>query len=392
MKKLKLQKAAKTFLMVLTGTFFSTCVWADNGWSDALRYKSEDGDLRIKLGGRFHYDIAHIDADRDTENTTRGEWRRARLNLSGRVNDWRYRTEYDFSSSSNSSIKDAYIGYRGFENVRIRIGHQLVPQSLEELTNSKAITFSERALPNALVQGFKLGATAKFHGKRWTYNLGVFEGRLQGRNDRPDSGWGVVNRFTYIVPKRGNELYHFGGSFEHRDSPKDKRLRFSSRPEVRNTRRRPVSTGTLSDVDYTVTSGLEFAYLNGPLTLQTEYIRTDVLRDGREDVKFDGWHISGAWFLFGGRAKYDRKDGVFDPPRIRGENGAMEFAFRVSHLDLQNDPITGGEATNISLGLNYYFSNKNRIMMNWVTSKADPNRSGDVEDFAALQLRLQAEF
>jgi phosphate-selective porin OprO and OprP len=74
--------------------------------------------------------------------------RAARLGIEGTVwKDFGYRFEVDFADDG-VEIKDAYIQYDGggVEPARyIRVGQYKTPNSLEELTSSRFITFMERA-------------------------------------------------------------------------------------------------------------------------------------------------------------------------------------------------------------------------------------------------------
>lgn len=374
-------------------SFLAGAVPAGAAWEDRLTYESAGGDFAIGLGGRLHADMARIDADRPPGEHTDEEFRRARLNLSGRVfEDWRFRYEHDFAAEQDSRIKDAYVGYYGLQRARLRAGNLQAPLSLEELTSSNAITFMERALPNALVRGYSLGILAESWDEDWSAAIGWFEGRIEGREPGVDEGWALAGRATRSTLDSVGRRLHFGAYLEYREPPGDERVSFSSRPEVHLTDNRLVSTGTLSSVDYTLTGGVELAGVWGPWSLQGEYVHTAVERSGREDVAFQGWYLLGSWFITGGQRDYDAKNGTFDPVRPRGEWGAWELAVRYSVLDLQDAPITGGEERNWTLGLNWYFNRNTRLMLNWVDAKADPNGDGQVERLEALQARFQFHF
>ena len=362
-------------------------------WEDRLRYESADERYSIRLGGRVHADIAHIDYEDPTSAQTAEEWRRARLSLSGKVfGDWRFRYEQDFAADQDDQIKDAWIAYQGIERLRIRAGNQQEPQSLDELTSSNAITFMERALPNALVSGYSLGLSAETWGDDWTAALGLFEGTIRSREDDVDQGWGLTGRAVYAPALGSKQRLHAAASLAYREPPGDDRVSFSTLPEVHLSDRRLVSTGTLNDVDHTLTSGIELAGLWGPWSLQGEYLRTDLMRDTREDVAFQGWYIFGSWFITGEQRAYDPRSGTFAPARPKGKWGALELAVRYSVLDLDDGPITGGEERNWTLGLNWYINRNMRVMLNLVAADADPNEDGDFERLDAIQSRFQFFF
>jgi len=106
-------------------------------------------------------------------------------------------------------------------------------------------------------------------------------------------------------------------------------------------------------------------------------------------VVFDGWYLQGSWFINGGQRNYDSKEGSFDRVKPQGDYGDWEIAARYSTLDLEEEPITGGEEKNWTLGLNWYVDEHTRLMTNYVTAQADPNRSGDSESLKAWMFRFQ---
>lgn len=364
---------------------------------DGLAIESADERFGVRVGGRVHADYAHVDSDRESGDRSGSEWRRARLFIAGRLfRDVRFRYEHDFTSDQNAQIKDAYIGYHGFERMRLRVGNLVQPVSLEQMTGSNATVFMERALPNALVRGYSLGVLGETWreaaGADWYAAAGVFEGRVQGREHGESQGWALAGRVAWSAQlDRGSRL-HVGLSAEHRTPPGDDRVRFGALPEVHLSTRRLLSTGTLSDVDRTVTAGLELALTHGPLLLQGEYLQTSVARHGRENVRFQGGYVLAAWLINGTRRGYNPRSATFDPIRASGRWGTWEVAARYSVLDLQDGPITGGEERNWTLGLNVHVNDHLRLMANWVEAEAVPASSGRDARLSALQARVQIQF
>ena len=173
-------------------------------------------------------------------------------------------------------------------------------------------------------------------------------------------------------------------------------MRVRSRPEVHQSGR-VVDTGDGSS-DKSMAVGLEFAWTNGPNTVQVEYIMNSIddfdTGGGAEDVDFNGYYISFAHFLTGEMRPYSKtgKWGRVHPTENwngKGTNGAWEAAARYSMLDL-TDGATDQEATGITLGLNWYMNPHTRLMFNIVRSEADI--SGVESDFTALLMRFQVDW
>ena len=64
-------------------------------WNNGLELKTNDGNTSLKLGGRIMLDHAWFSDD--TDNVDGTEFRRTRLMLSGKVNQFEWKTQYDFA-------------------------------------------------------------------------------------------------------------------------------------------------------------------------------------------------------------------------------------------------------------------------------------------------------
>jgi len=358
--------------------------------NDALRFKSTEGDFSLRLGGRLHADAARfMDDDKHRLNTGSqdSEFRRARLFASGKAfDDWRYRFEYDFASKRNFRIKSAWVGYNGFKRATLRAGNMLEPFSLENMTSSNNSTFMERGLPKAFSPGYKVGATVNTYGDNWSAAAGLFDGNIRnGTND----GWGAALRLTAVPVKSRHRLLHVGAAVEYR---KPKTVNYGTRPEA-NLANKLVKTGTLHDVDKTVTVGLEAAAVYDSFSLQGEYMRVSVERKKRRsDPDFNGWYLYGSWLLTGEHRRYNTKKGTFVQIRPKSPYGAWELAARYSAVDLEDNGITGGEENNITLGLNWYPNQNLRFMLNYIRVDASPDRRGRNESPDIIQMRGQLVF
>ena len=107
-------------------------------------------------------------------------------------------------------------------------------------------------------------------------------------------------------------------------------------------------------------------------------------------LDFSGWYATGSWLLTGETRLYVVADGSFDGVKPKNDYGAWELALRFSSLDLDDEDITGGEQKNISLGLNWYYSQKVRLMLNYIT--VDSEKEGESDDPNILQLRTQLAY
>lgn len=370
-----------------------------------IKIASDDGKFETTLGGRIQVDAAWYDEDNvnlDGENGT--EFRRARLFVKGKMYDvWSYKAQYDFAGNG-TDMKDAYIGYNGWDFGKLKIGQFKQPFSLEELTSSKYITFMERSLLNAFATGRRIGLGLSDANKTWTWAASVY-GREEGDDTDGDEGYGAGARITWSPWNEKGKVLHLGGAAAW-EEPNDNDVRFRARPESHQTGTRLVSTGRIPEPDAFTKYGVEAAGVFGPFSLQGEYIAVaaDSEQPGYEDPDLSGWYAYGSWFMTGESRKY--KKGAFGRvspknPVGKGGWGAWELAARYSSLDLEDGDTLGGEEDNITIGLNWYATKYVRFMANYVMIDADPVSREDTLDIAAgedqdepniFQLRAQIDF
>ena len=371
-------------------------------WREGLNFATLDGDFKLKIGGRLQTDWFFSSEDQDVkldvgEQEDGVEFRRARIYFSGLIyGNVEYKLQFDFAGG-DADFKDAYLGLTDFPLGTLRMGHFKEPFSLEELTSSKYITFLERALPNAFAPGRNTGFM--IHNtrsdERMTAAIGLFRdtddfGEVED-GDGDDSGYNVTGRMTVlpIYQDKGASLVHVGAAYSHRRP--DDSIRYRQRPEA-HLAEYFVSTGSFGG-DRVELLGLETAWVNGPFSLQSEYIRADAGRFTGSDVHFDGYYVQASYFLTGEHRKYKTSAGAFSRVKPKenykasGGSGAWEAKARYSDLDLSDSNITGGKLDNITVGMNWYLNPNTRIMWDYVHADKD-----DVGQADMLMMRLQYDF
>jgi len=359
--------------------------------SDGIAYNSPNNALSLKLGGRIHFDGTYFDEDKTTLHSG---WLLRRMRLSLRINlikDWRLSGQYDFVDEEER-YNSLWIRYSGFKLMNLIAGQFEEPFGLEKSTSSNHITFMERALPNILGPGTNVGFGVSHWGKNWSSSGGLFWETYIEESDpfAAKEGMGLTGRFTKVPFHRRGWNLHLGVSGSYRLPDNRDRIRIRTRPESRTTDEKLISTGWLRDVESYTTGALEAALLIGPFSLQGEYTKMFVDREnGQDNESFDGNYIYVSWFVTGEHRPYSVKSGAFNRVKPVGTNGAWELALRRSHLNLNSGTgnIRGGKQTNMTWGLNWYFHQSARLMLNYIQVDTD-NYAGD-DDPTIIQLRLQ---
>ena len=141
--------------------------------------------------------------------------------------------------------------------------------------------------------------------------------------------------------------------------------------------------------------GLEAALVEGPFSIQGEFIRAQTLgSSATEDNVFDGWYVYGSWLPFGDQRPYRESEGLFGRVKPRNEHGALELVLRYSRLDLTDGSTRGGIERNITCGANWYFGPSVRILssLGLVSTDGDADGSGSLigrDELEVLTMRLE---
>jgi phosphate-selective porin OprO/OprP len=382
-------------------------------WKEGLRFETPNKDFSLKIGGRIYNDWGWMKQDSDVKNHTKRdstqigdmldgtEFRTARLYVAGTIyGNADYKVQFDIGGKDDDEkdkrpvFKDVYLGIRDLPFGYLKIGHFKEPFGLEEQTSSRFITFMERSLANAFVPGrntgFKLSSTV--YDNRATWAAGIFRETAGTGLGKSEGGYNLTGRVTALplYEDGGARLLHVGAAYSLRD-PKDT-VQYKSTPEA-HLAPTFVDTSTLTSDESSVL-GLECAWVDGPFSLQGEYMYANVDgKDGASSPNFDGFYIQGSYFLTGEHRKYKTSSGTFDRVKpkenfdSKGGAGAWEIAARYSQIDLNDGSITGGRLKDTTVGLNWYLNPNMRIMWDYVRS--DLNGVGNANLFL---MRFQVDF
>ncbi len=335
-------------------------------------------------------------------------FRRARIGWEGKWLQTDYRIEMDFALAGRPSFLDNWIRFNDVPLFKtIMIGHFFEPIFLERLTPNRFLTFLERTtVDQAFVPARNLGIMAldaPFE-ERMTWAIGAFRADSDfWGDDTGDNGeWAATGRLTGLPYRNDAEdptrYMHVGSAFSFRDANNDQ-VRFRTQPEVRHGSAIPnvpnfIDTGFIPAHSYQLI-GFEAAIVEGPFSIQSEYMYIPVDEINGGYLWFQGYYTQISYFLTGEHRPYRAERGFFDrvtPKRdfcwASGKRGAgaWELAARVSHTDLNNQEVLGGELTNLSVGLNWYATKYLRFQCNYIRAFLDdPDREASGADIVALR-------
>jgi len=324
--------------------------------------------------------------------------RRAQLALwKGFGPDWWIRLTLLFDSDGKMEVDDNYVTYSGWETAFARLGVFTAPYSLENLSGLNSLTFMERALPVIALAEPKAAGIGILKRTPNSILSAALAFASPPQADVPQDGQALIMHYVHSpIDVLRSTSVHLGGSLSYRINADPNNTKFKAHPEVSVSDDYFVDTGVVTGADRMLRLGLEASSVMGPFSWQSEVLSTRVQRDGYDTAKFWGAYFYASWILTGESRNYNAGNGYFQPLRpsksVRhGGWGAFEVAARASYVDLTNKDITGGEESNVSLGLNWYLNDQFRIMTNLikVINVDRPGSEFDGEDPLIFALRVQ---
>ncbi len=243
-----------------------------------IKVKSSKGN-EFKIGGMLQLDHDNYDDFWGTDDAEENKIRRSRIVLSGKSGkNWSYKftTNIDHEGS-NDFIDTGFFKY-STGPVYMRVGKYKRPGMIEARTSGNWIATIERSIVNELsgavlakpsFGGIEVGFGTKGD-LPMSGSVGVFDNELE-EDDGGDT-YGLGARFSLAPKLGGGSFLHAGASFYTVDY-KGNNYRMRSRLGLSNTGR-PFETSQhkTDDLDQ---FGLELAYVNGPFSLQGEFMNME---------------------------------------------------------------------------------------------------------------------
>lgn len=349
-------------------------------------------------------------------------FRRMRMSASGTIHEnTNYFAQMDFGFFGRPTFTDVWGEMTDVPVLgNVRVGQWKHPFSLEVATSVRYQTFLERSVLFQAFTPFRhVGAGFYDHAgdENSTWAVSVFRtGNDQFGNDIGDNGgWSTAGRVTRLLwfdetecaeGKRTGFL-HLGSAFWFGD-PGNNQAQYRTIPEAfigafgvpagslpgtSGVQVPSIANGTPAFVDTGVLAvnnfshvGTELMWANGPFAWQNEIQLAQVSRIGADDPCFWGYYSQVSWFLTGESRSYIRKLGQLDrivPHRpVLGTKhcdsgpGAWELAARISNLDLDSRGVTGGDLTDLTLGVNWYLNAHTKFQFNYVHAMLDRTFNG----------------
>ncbi len=369
-------------------------------WDQGFRFLSDDGNFKLKFGGRIMNDWAVFfpnQAIKDSLGTlTNGtEFRRVRFFNSGTIyNNINYKLQLDFAGGEVEA-KDIFIEITKLPVVgNLKIGHFKEPFSLEEMTSSKYLTFMERPAVKAFNPSRNTGIMLynQLFETRLSWQAGWFRNTNSYGNNKDAAN---IQNLTFRLAglpfynEKEHRFLHLGVGYSNRTGLNEYNV--SARPEA-HMAGNYVNTGTISNVERVNLINGELAFVSGPFAIQGELFQSSVNTHRAESHNFSGNYLQLSYLLTGENKSYKspgRGFGRINPKNNFGgkDNGTGAWEVGLRHASINLSDAHGRNMNVFTAGVNWYLNPSVRIMTNY--GLVDLQNIG-IMNF--LQMRFQLDF
>ncbi len=365
--------------------------------------------MTAKIGGRLAVDGAGFVTTGNLADFDGGvELRRLRINARGDcilLLPVSYQIELGYIPGQ-FDIEESFLAFPnlGFLGT-LKMGQYRTPFSLDNYTSTRDIRFMEPAAPvTALAPGVNAGLQVggPVLDNRMTWTLGFFGDGGSGDFGDASQDYGrAVIRLTGLPvasdpsdDPSAQQLLHVGLNFNSLYSASSS-VRYRTRPES-HLAPYVLDTGDI-DARSAFMLDAEAAWINGPLSIQGEFIAGQVNETESAKPTFYGFYAQTGWFLTGESRPYIRSQGRFGliVPRQDfhwhgGGWGAWEIVGRLSYTDLDSENVSGGRMGLVTAAVNWHPTSHIHWAFNFITGQADgPDGDGWMNIF---ETRVEVNF
>jgi len=357
------------------------------------------------------------------------DFRRARLSANGGIApNVNYFFQMDFAFPGRPTFTDVWVEFTQTPWLgNIRAGQWKQPFSLEVVSSFRYTMLPERSVLFQAFTPFRHIAVGFYdyaENERMTWAASVYR---SGQDQYGDSiassgGYAGVGRITGLpwYENEGKSYLHVGGAYNY-VAPNGRFGGFRTIPEffigqhdttaavgtagiavpgVINGTPPFVNTGNFFMNHYNLV-GAEALFVEGPVTVQSEFMYLSALRNNGLSANFAGFYTQMGYFLTGEHRPYNKKAGALDRIKVLndfGNNpdtgygwGGWEVATRFSYIDLNSRDIKGGRLFDYTLGLNWYLNSYTKIQLEWIRANLTNSSFGN-SITNLYDLRIQWDF
>lgn len=372
---------------------FCMCMSAFAGHTQAF-VKSATDDFDWRVTGRVLMDAGffHSDSTRLGNGVVMGDVRLGALMHF--LQDWTGKIEVGYAYNK-VALKDTYIAYKKGDH-SWKAGYYFEPFGTEIQVATTAYRLMNMSTTStAFGDKRKLGATYTCNRKYFTVVGGIFGDTDLENSKNIDGGYTLTAQLIGRPVYDEEKVVHLGFSarFSEPDKEKKEKLIYKAGApsyvlnKEKNTFLRAEVTHALNQWRM----GADIILLYKSFYFQSEYLMAHVNRFGSRNYTGKGLY-SQIGFLLGGdrKYKYSRANGWVSNP----DPNNLELLLRYNITDLNDKKagICGGQAQDVTLGVNYFFNKYVVAKLNYTYMFTDRYAVNGKENIDYIQARLQLRF
>ena len=349
---------------------------------------------RLKVSGRVLVDADYYQSfwSRDGESSnTNLEVRNARLQFQYDFpKGWEGKLQIDGAGDSDGTDYDygsVYMRYTKWKFAELTLGRMKEPLGMEQnISASKLITIERSMMSEAFTPNKSWGVHLFDANKKRSWGLSAVVEDDQDDRYEKDEPMAISGRYTRALINSQEQTLQLGVSASLRDW-QENTFRIGNRAEVGSADR--VLRSAEFEADQQSIMGLEGVFRHKSWQVEGEYMATRIEQVDGTEWGYNGYYVSGSYLLTGEQRRF--RGGEFRKLKPRADSGAWELVARYSYLDMRERGL-GSKAAVTTLGVNYYFSSKLKVMLAYLHPDISGSVQHDDPDGNAVSARFQLTF
>ncbi|PWK92730.1 OprO/OprP family phosphate-selective porin [Fulvimonas soli] len=370
-------------------------------------FSSDDGFFTFKPDGRLVMDFTGTrGSDYDARNLSGSQVNSVRLGAEGTMGKLGYHFEVDFAGNK-TSLKEAYLSYAtpvfGLPS-KFYLGNFLkdlgTEGSSEGVTTPFMLRNAAATVGEPVNSYFGLGGEWKIFGPDWHYSLSV-----SGNSPAASTTGSETDSVAYLTrahwnPLKGGDGFLHVGAWYYYEKIGNGVASINNTPAIAldYNGNLAVSASSIADPTQDRGVGYELGGVYRNFWAMGEYGKRTIDSSSVDAVTRHGSSLAAGWMITGEKPGFSSRGGNWQgvhvsDPLTSGGWGAFELAARVDHYDFTGAP-RGGKGISYTLGLNWYFNDWSRLMVNYIRWYTD-NKVGSYQgpDWGnSLGVRAQVVF
>lgn len=310
------------------------------------------------------------------------------------LQDWSGKIEVGYAYNK-VALKDTYIAYKQGKHTW-KAGHYFEPFGTEIQVATTAYRFMNMSTTStAFGDGRKLGVTYEYNEKYYTVVAGLFGNSDLENSKNTDAGYTLTAQIIGRPVYDEEKVVHLGLSAHFSEPDKEKKDKLVYRAGAPSyVLNKEKNKFLYAEIEHTINqwrTGADVIILYKGFYFQSECLVAHVNRYGSRNYTGKGVYSQIGYLLGGDKQyRYDRKNGWVSNPNPK--NVELLFRYNITDLNDKKAGICGGQAQDVTLGVNYFFNKYVVAKLNYTYMFTDRYAVNGKENIDYIQARLQLRF